>query len=163
MNRGYEILQKNHAELLSRAESARISQDARVDTESVRFRIVEPPEVPIVPIGPDRTIFLIAVLLGSIGGGLGVGFLLSETEQTFASPQSLREAFGLPVLGSVCWIPSRSEKVVRFFDTVTVSAGAGAMVAFTAFLVVFSSDLATFVSEADALRDLSRNFIESVY
>jgi hypothetical protein len=37
------------------------------------------------------------------------------------------------------------------------------MVAFTAFLVVFSSDLATFVSEADALRDLSRNFIESVY
>ena len=163
MSRDYEILKKNHAELLNRAEAARISQDARVDTESVRFRIVDPAEVPIVPIGPDRALFLIAVLLGSIGGGLGVGFLLSETEQTFSSSRSLREAFGLPVLGSVCWIPSRGEKVIRVFDTVTVSAGAGAMVAFTAFLVVFSSDLSAFVSEADALRDLTRNFIEGVY
>lgn len=161
MNRDYEILKTNHAELLNRAEAARISQDARVDTESVRFRIVEPPEVPVVPSGPNRPLFLIAVLLGSIGGGLGLGFLLSETEQTFATPQSLKQAFGLPVLGSVCWIPTRSEKVGRFFDTVSVSVVAGAMVAFTAFLMIFASDLAAVASEIGALRDLTRNFIES--
>lgn len=163
MNRDYEILKRNHAQLLDRSESARISQDARVDAESIRFRIVEPPEVPLTATGPNRMLFLVVVLIGSIGGGLGIGFILSETEQTFATPQNVREAFGLPVLGGVCWIPSPRERAAQFLDKVTISLGAGAMVAFTALLAVFANDIAAAASEMEALRQLGRSLIEGVY
>jgi polysaccharide chain length determinant protein (PEP-CTERM system associated) len=163
MDRDYEILRSTHASLLSRAESARISQDARIDAETIRFRIVEPPDVPVVPSGPNRSLFFMVVLLGSIGGGLGFGFILSETSQSFATPQSLGQAFGLPVLGSVCTIPSRLDRAKRALDTVSVSVAAGAMIAFSGFLVVFANDLGQLGVELDSIQHLTRNFIEGVY
>jgi hypothetical protein len=105
----------------------------------MRFRIVEPPEVPVVPSGPKRTLFLLAVLCASIGGGLGIALLLSEMDDTFATPQRLREAFDLPLLGSVCWIPSEADKAKRYFDAMSVSVGAGAMVIFCGVLIAIGS------------------------
>jgi uncharacterized protein involved in exopolysaccharide biosynthesis len=40
--------------LLQRLESAKMSQQADQNTENVKFRIIEPPMVPIKPSGPQR-------------------------------------------------------------------------------------------------------------
>ena len=111
----------------------------------MRFRIIEPPAVPVVPSGPKRVLFLLAVLCGSIGGGLGIAFLLSQMDDVFATPQRLREAFDIPVLGSVCWIPSKADKVKRFFDAMSVSAGAGAILVFCGLLIALTTIDLTFL------------------
>jgi uncharacterized protein involved in exopolysaccharide biosynthesis len=139
MNRDHDILKQKYDELRVRGESARISQDAKTNTDSMRFRIIEPPEVPVVPSGPPRKLFLLAVLCASIGGGLGIAFLLSEMDDTFATPQRLREAFDIPLLGSVCCIPSEADKAKRTFDTMSVSVGTGAMVLFCGLLIALTT------------------------
>ena len=139
MNRDYDVLKQKYDELRVRAESARISQEAKTDSEAMRFRIIEPPEVPVVPSGPQRTLFLLAVLCASVGGGLGIAFLLSEMDDMFATPQRLKEAFDIPLLGSVCWIPSAADKAKRSFDTMGVSVGTGAMVVFCGLLIALTT------------------------
>ena len=145
MNRDYDILKQKYDELRVVGESARISQDVKTNSDAMRFRIIEPPAVPVVPSGPKRVLFLLAVLCGSIGGGLGIAFLLSQMDDVFATPQRLREAFDIPVLGSVCWIPSKADKVKGFFDAMSVSAGAGAILVFCGLLIALTTIDLTFL------------------
>ena len=145
MTRDYDILKKKYDELRVVGESARISQDVKTNSDAMRFRIIEPPAVPVVPSGPKRVLFLLAVLCASIGGGLGIAFLLSQMDDVFATPQRLREAFDIPVIGSVCWIPSKADKVKRFFDAMSVSAGAGAILVFCGLLIALTTIDLTFL------------------
>jgi uncharacterized protein involved in exopolysaccharide biosynthesis len=156
MNRDYAILKQKYDELRVRGESARLSQDVKADTAAMQFRVIEPPAVPLVPSGPPRQLLLLAVLCASIGGGLGIAFLLSEMDDTFATPQRLRAAFGIPLLGSVCWIPSEADKAKRSFDTMSVSVGTGAMVLFCGLLIAHTTQSVSAIVDLSPLRHLSQ-------
>jgi uncharacterized protein involved in exopolysaccharide biosynthesis len=138
LNRDYAVMKEKYEELRVRAEAARISRDARADTVSLQFRIIEPPEVPVRPSGPKRTLLLLAVLFASLGGGLALAFLLSETDDSFATPRSLRQAFNLPLLGSVCLVPGKADGVKRRLDATALSVGAGSMVLLCALLIALN-------------------------
>jgi polysaccharide chain length determinant protein (PEP-CTERM system associated) len=159
MNRDYEILKKKYEELRIRSESARISQDARTNTEAVRFRIVDPPEVSAIPSGPNRLLYLVAVLLASIGGGIGFAFILSEVDDTFSTPQGLREMFNLPVLGSVCFVPSRLDTMKQSLDKVSVSAAVGALIVFFFGVVMLTTDLIASPVNMGPLREWAQGII----
>jgi uncharacterized protein involved in exopolysaccharide biosynthesis len=159
MNRDYAVLKQKYDELRVRAESARISRDARADTASLRFRIIEPPEVPASPSGPKRTLLLLAVLCAALGGGLAFAFLLSEMDDSFPTPRRLREAFNLPVLGSVCLIPNKAAEDRRHFDAMAVSVGAGGIVVLCALLIVLTSSVLRSAIDLTPLRQLATSLL----
>ena len=64
-------------------------------------RIIDPPETPIVPSAPNRPLLLSIVLVAGIGAGIAVALFLAQMEDCFGTIQSLRNAFTLPVLGSI--------------------------------------------------------------
>lgn len=159
LNRDYAVLKQKYDELRVRAESARISRDARADTASLRFRIIDPPEVPARPSGPKRTLLLMAVLCAAIGGGLAFAFLLSEMDDSFPTPQRLRDAFSLPLLGSVCLFPSKAEEDKRHFDAMAVSVGAGGMVVLCALLIALTSNVFRLAIDLTPLRHLANSLL----
>lgn len=101
LNRDYDVNKKQYDALLQRLESARISEQADQSTEDVKFRVIEPPTVPLVPSGPKRGLLSTLVLLASVGAGIGLAILLQQVRPVFSTKDSLRQATGLPVLGSV--------------------------------------------------------------
>jgi len=119
LDRDYGILKKNYEELLARRESARIASDLETKADKIQFRIVDPPELPVEPDGPNRLLFLTIVLLGGIGAGLGFGFLLSQVDETIATPNRLRERFVVPVLGTVSRIVSAADRRRRILELAT--------------------------------------------
>ena len=159
LNRDHDVLKQKYDELRVRAESARISRDARIDTASLQFRIVDPPEVPARPFGPKRTLLFIAVLGAALAGGLALAFLLSEIDDSFATPQGLRAAFNLPLLGSVCLIPSKADEDRRRVDAMAVSVGAGSMVVLCALLVALTSGVFRSVIDLSTLRQLANSLL----
>ena len=138
LNRDYAVLKQKYTELRMSAELARISGDVKTDTAAMRFRVVDPPNVPIAPSGPKRTLLLLAVLCASLAGGIALVFLLSEMDDSFATPSDLREAFDLPVLGSVCLVSGKADEEKRYYDTMTVSLGAGALVVLCGLLIALN-------------------------
>lgn len=109
INRDYGIVKSNYEQLLSRRESARVAQDAEATGDSVKFKVIESPRVPLEATGPNRPLFIAAVLLAGLAAGVGLAFLISQLKQTFDTRVALREATGLPVLGSISmeWTPSQ--------------------------------------------------------
>ncbi len=155
LNRDYAIVKQKYDELRVRAKSARISSDVKADTGAMRFRVVDPPNVPKLPSGPHRTLLLLAVLCASIGGGLAFAFLLSEMDDSFATPWRLRAAFDLPLLGSVCLVPRKGDADKRYDDAITVSLGAGAMVVLCGLLIVLTSGVIRTAIDLTPLRHLT--------
>jgi polysaccharide chain length determinant protein (PEP-CTERM system associated) len=101
LNRDYQVNKAQYDQLLQRLESARISQRADQSTGDVKFRVIEPPIMPMVPSGPERTLLSALVLLASLGAGLGFALLLQQVRPVFSTKDTLRQVTGLPVLGSV--------------------------------------------------------------
>jgi polysaccharide chain length determinant protein (PEP-CTERM system associated) len=54
MNRDYEVLRQNYAQLIERRESAKMALDIDNQTTGVEFRVVDPPVVSAVPSGPRK-------------------------------------------------------------------------------------------------------------
>ena len=101
LNRDYQVNKAQYDQLLQRLESARISQRADQSTGDVKFRVIDPPTMPNVPSGPERTLLSALVLLASLGAGLGFALLLQQIRPVFSTKDTLRQVTGLPVLGSV--------------------------------------------------------------
>lgn len=125
LNRDYETVRSNYNQLLARRETARLSENVEQSTDSVKFRIVDPPQVPSKPSAPNRILLSSGVLLASLVVGAGLAIFLSLLRPSFTGTQKLREGTGLPVLGAVSmnWIPEIKERKWREFLIYCASFG----------------------------------------
>lgn len=104
LDRDYNIHQKNYQELLARRESANISEQAEISGDQLKFRVVDPPRVPLEPSSPNRPLLMTAVLIGSLVIGVVLAFFLYILRPTFDNPRTVMEVLGRPVLGGVSMI-----------------------------------------------------------
>jgi polysaccharide chain length determinant protein (PEP-CTERM system associated) len=97
MDRNYDTLKKNYDELLQRREATHLADAA---DKEIQFRIVEPPEVPTVPITSKLPFFVTGVLVAGLGAGFALPYSLMLLDRSFMSASELG-SLELPVLGSV--------------------------------------------------------------
>ena len=110
LNRDYDITKSNYEKLLSRREQAQISGDMETNASVIDFRVIDPPTVPSTPAAPNRRMLMSMVLLGALGGGIAIAFLLSQLRPTFHDQRRLRQVSGLPVFGTVVLVWSAAQK-----------------------------------------------------
>lgn len=108
LDRDYAINKKNYDGLVSRRESAKISESADSAGDNVKFKVIDPPRQPILPVGPKRLLLNIIILILSFVIGAGVAFFMSQLHPVIYDQNSLRRLTGLPVFGSVSriWTPN---------------------------------------------------------
>jgi len=104
LNRDYDVTKSNYESLLARRESANLSEQLGQTSESVKFRVVDPPYVPPAPSGPNRPLLTSGALVGGIVVGLIFALILAELNPSFDSRRALMEVTNLPVLGGVSMI-----------------------------------------------------------
>jgi polysaccharide chain length determinant protein (PEP-CTERM system associated) len=135
LNRDYDIVKGRHDELLARRESARMSRSREAVGQEVQYRLIEPPVVPSRPSGPNRGLYLSAVLVFSLAAGAGFAFLLVLLDTSFNSVAELSSFTGLPVLGSVS--DTRRKTASRVTGLVGLAAGlAGLFVVYGALVMI---------------------------
>jgi polysaccharide chain length determinant protein (PEP-CTERM system associated) len=99
LNRDYDVLRKNHEELLARRESMNIATAADTQ-EKVKLDVVDPPQVPRIPVAPKRMLLDAAVLGLGLAGGIGCALMLLQFDSSFQTTDELRK-LELPVAGSI--------------------------------------------------------------
>lgn len=112
LTRDYDVRQAQYQSLLQRLNVAELSEAAE-QSEDVQFRIIDPPLLPAGPATPDRPLLLIGVLLLGLAAGGGVSFLGNQLRPVFQDAVALREATGLPVLGSVSMMRTSERRIER--------------------------------------------------
>ncbi|MCU7906285.1 MAG: chain length-determining protein [Candidatus Thiodiazotropha sp. (ex Epidulcina cf. delphinae)] len=101
LNRDYNINRENYQELVQRLESAKMSEQADEAGDNLKFRVVEPPKIPILPIGPKRLLYSAAALILALGLGGAVAFLFSQMMPVYFDTRTLSADLEFPVLGQV--------------------------------------------------------------
>jgi polysaccharide chain length determinant protein (PEP-CTERM system associated) len=142
MDRDYAVLKKNYQELVARREATQIANAADIKTEKIQFRIVDPPQVPILPAAPNRSMYVSLVLLFGIGAGFAVPLALTQLDRSFATIGQLR-SLGLPVLGSVSRLSLGQARRRAAIQLAGVCASAFLLIAIYGTLIALSSGLPT--------------------
>lgn len=101
LNRDYDITKDKYEQLLSRKESALISQSVGDSTDDIKFRIIDAPRVPTTPSGPMRPILLAGILIIGLGSGIGISFIISQVAPVVSSVKQLRQLSDFEVFGIV--------------------------------------------------------------
>lgn len=137
LNRDYEITKTKYADLVSRLDSARISSQAEKSSEDINFKVIEPPIVPIIPVGPKRMLYNAAALLAGLGAFFGVTFLLLQLRPVFLTKKELSHMTGLPVLGAVTLVLDKKTKKRKLRERfVMIFLGFAQLVAFSAIVML---------------------------
>ena len=123
LNRDYDINRRNYDELVKRRESLKLAEDASQASDSVQFNIIEPPRVPLTPVGPDRPLFSAVVLAAGLGFGVGVAWLIGMMRPALYTKTEIEELFRLPVLGAVTRVWTRREQLQRRLEVATFVVG----------------------------------------
>ncbi|WP_307722122.1 XrtA system polysaccharide chain length determinant [Duganella callida] len=113
LNRDYQVNKENYTKLVERREAAKLSGDLSSATDILTFRIIDPPTVPVKPVGPNRLRLMSVVFGGALVAGLGAALLMSQIRPTFLSQFALREATGLTILGSIGMNWTDEQKIKR--------------------------------------------------
>lgn len=101
LTRDYDVIKKSYNELLNRKEAAKIGNDLATQTQTVQFRVIDPPDAPPVPVAPHRILLYSAVLGAAIVAGAAFAFFLSQIDDSVKTLSELREIFAVPVLGAI--------------------------------------------------------------
>ncbi len=140
LNRDYGILQRNYEELVSRRQSAQIAEAADTKTEKIQFRVIDAPQVPLVPVEPNRPLLVSMVLLIGVGTGLTTPLMIGQLDRSFATVAQLRD-LGIPILGSVTRISIGAARRRATIQLAGVCASAVVLIAVYGTLLLLSLKL----------------------
>lgn len=127
LNRDYEVNKANYEKLIASRDAAKLSGDLSATSEMISFRIIDPPTVPVKPVGPHRLRLFSLAFVFALAAGIGIAFVMSQIRPTFVSLAHLREITGLPVLGSVSMNWTDAEKQRRRKSLMAFSASIAGM------------------------------------
>jgi len=107
LNRDYNLYKKNYEAFKDRLEKANLAEQAKKTGDDVKFEVIEPPQAPSEPSGPNRPLLSSGVFGAAMVIGLILSILLSQLRPTFYDQKTLRQVTGLPVFGTVSriWTP----------------------------------------------------------
>jgi polysaccharide chain length determinant protein (PEP-CTERM system associated) len=113
LNRDYDVNKAEYTALLENYQKARLGEQAD-SAGSVRFEIVQPPQEPVAPVWPRRTLALGSVWLAALAIGAGIAYGLHMLRPVVNSVRGLSELTRFPMLGAVSVaFPSRQRLVFR--------------------------------------------------
>lgn len=117
MLRDYGVVRKNYEELIERREAMRIAAAADTEAEKVKLQVVDPPQVPNIPIAPNRILLISVVLPIGLAAGIGGAVLLQQFDTSFQTADELL-ALGCPVVGAVSLVSVRAPLMRRLIPVV---------------------------------------------
>lgn len=101
LNRDYDVIRKNHDQLVSRRESAALGVKLDESSQLAEFRVVEPPRVSPAPVFPGRTHLALIAALVSVLAGVGVALALDLLRPTVHDVAGLEKLSGRSVMGTI--------------------------------------------------------------
>ncbi len=142
LNRDYGVTKAQYEALLDRLQRARLSESAE-ETGVVQFQVIEPPTAKFEPVGPNRLLMLLAVLMAAIAAAGALAYVLHQLSPVIGNATALANLTRLPVFGTVSvgrLEEHRAELRSSAFRFAT--AFAGLLVAF-GMALIFRNDLTT--------------------
>jgi len=101
LNRDYAAIKKNYLNLIDRREQASMSSKIDTQVSALKFKVIDPANMPEAPSSPNRKVFYSVILIAGFIVGIAVALLKVFIRPTFVEAKQVRDVSGLPILGVV--------------------------------------------------------------
>jgi polysaccharide chain length determinant protein (PEP-CTERM system associated) len=105
--RAYDITLKKYQDLQGKSLESQISENMERKEKGERFQVIDPANLPQMPVGPNRMQIIIAGLALALGAGFGAAFLRENLDTSFKRAEELRDNPNLPLLATIPAIITR--------------------------------------------------------
>lgn len=106
-------------------------------TDTIEFRVIDPPRVETKPAKPNRPLLITLTPLGGLGTGVALAFLLVQLRPTVDTRRQLRELTGMQPLGVVSRVENDAYRRRRRRLNMSFVLGAGMLVVCYAVLMTY--------------------------
>jgi polysaccharide chain length determinant protein (PEP-CTERM system associated) len=128
LTRDYGALQQLYNGLLQNREQARVAANLVTNEIGERFKMLDPPTLPIRPLSPDRQMIALIGLLGGLALGFCCVVLLEYRDLSLKTDEDVSTVLSLPVLAVVPFMRSRRDQRLARSRRVVVHAALAASV-----------------------------------
>jgi succinoglycan biosynthesis transport protein ExoP len=97
LQRDYTSMQGNYQSLLEKQLSAKLAENLEARQKGEQFRVIDPANLPVGPVSPNRRLLLLMGLVGGFGGGVALVIGLDLLRPRFRTSQDVSAILGLPV------------------------------------------------------------------
>ncbi len=139
LNRDYEVTKVRYEALLERFESAQLTRQAEQNSEDVKFRVIDPPTVPLEPVGPNRILFLIIALAFGLAGGGMFAYAMNQVNPIFSGPANVTSVSGARILGTISVILTPGQKIAQRLQLSAFMLGLGLLLSVFVLALVFQA------------------------
>jgi uncharacterized protein involved in exopolysaccharide biosynthesis len=135
LQRDYESALASYREVRVKETAAQLGQALESERKSERFSLIEPPDLPIEPVKPNRVAILVLGLVFSVAVGVGCVALFENLDQSVYGPKRLALITGAPPLVVLPYIKNRSDERRRWNHAGLSLAGVAIAIAGGLYLV----------------------------
>jgi uncharacterized protein involved in exopolysaccharide biosynthesis len=101
LTRGYQTALDAYNELLKKQNTAQMTKELSIQSQTEQFRVLDPANLPDSPSFPNRPLFALGGLGGGFGLGLAIAFFVEMQDKSLKTERDVEFALRLPVLAMV--------------------------------------------------------------
>lgn len=107
VTRTYNITLRKYQDLLAKGLESQLSENLEKKQKGEQFQVIDPANLPLAPIRPNRPLILLGGLVAGIVAGFGIVFLLDTFDRSFRNSDDVNSFVDLPVLATLPAIVTR--------------------------------------------------------
>lgn len=105
-----------YQQIAARLQTAQISAKMEAEQKGERLTLADPPVVPDRPIKPNRPVIMAVAVVGGLGLGLAMIFLIEFLFRPMRGPMAVTSVFGEPPLAVVADLNHKPSLIVRMLE-----------------------------------------------
>jgi hypothetical protein len=110
LTREYGQLKRHYEYLVTQDLEAKSMLNLERRQKGSQFKIEDPARYPEKPIKPNFLIIMAISIMAGLGTGLGITLAWDFFDTSFRDPETIEPALGVPLLTTVPYVATRSEK-----------------------------------------------------
>lgn len=113
VTRTYDITLRKYQDLLAKGLESQLSENLEKKQKGEQFQIVDPANLPLAPLKPNRPLIILGGLAAGILSGVALAFLCDLLDRSFKNGDDLSSFVDLPVLATIPAIVTRGAVLER--------------------------------------------------
>ena len=113
VTRTYDITLRKYQDLLAKGLDSQLSENLEKKQKGEQFQVVDPANLPLAPLKPNRPFILFGGLAVGIVGGLAAAFIWDLLDRSFKNGDDLASFVDLPILATIPAILTRGAVLER--------------------------------------------------
>jgi polysaccharide chain length determinant protein (PEP-CTERM system associated) len=113
VTRTYDITLRKYQDLLAKGLESQLSENLEKKQKGEQFQVIDPANLPLAPVKPNRPFILFGGLAAGVLGGLAAAFLWDLLDRSFKNSDDLASFIDLPILATIPSIITRGAVLER--------------------------------------------------